>query len=55
MNLCSIFNGYMERAPLDGAGRPQSAKETLLTPRDGVCTIQLAEADATVWYLLWQQ
>jgi hypothetical protein len=45
----------LEWVPLDGAGRPQAGKETLLTPRDGVCTIPLAAADATVWYLLRQQ
>jgi hypothetical protein len=45
----------LEWVPLDGAGRPQAGKETLLTPRDGVCTIPLAKADATVWYLLWQR
>lgn len=45
----------LEWVPLDGAGRPQAGKETLLTPRDGVCTIPLAEGDATVWCLLRQR
>ena len=45
----------LECVPLNGAGRPQTGKEILLTPRDGVCTIPLAAADATVWYLLRQQ
>jgi len=45
----------LEWVPLDAAGRPQAGKATLLTPRDGVYTIPLAEADATVWYLLRQR
>ncbi len=44
----------LKRVALDGVGRPQAGKETLLTPRDGVCTIALTDADATVWHLLWQ-
>lgn len=40
--------------PLDGVGRPQAGKATLLTPRDGVCTLPLTTADATVWYYLDQ-
>jgi hypothetical protein len=45
----------LECVPLDGTGRPQAGKETRLTPRDGICTIPLAAADATVWYLLRQR
>ena len=45
----------LEWVPLNGAGRPQAGKEALPTPRDGVCTIPLAAADATVWYLLRQR
>jgi len=45
----------LELVPLDGAGRPQVKKGLLLAPRDGSCTIPLAKADATVWYVLRQR
>ncbi len=45
----------LQWVPLDGAGQPQAGKEALLTPRDGTCTIPLAAADATVWYVLRQR
>ncbi len=45
----------LELIPLDGAGRPQTSKKSLLAPRDGACVIPLAKADATVWYVLQQR
>jgi hypothetical protein len=42
----------LEVVPLDGAGRPQAGKASVMAPRDGACAIPLAAADATVWYLL---
>jgi hypothetical protein len=41
----------LELVPLDGAGRPQARRASLLAP-DVAFAIPLAKADATVWYLL---
>jgi hypothetical protein len=45
----------LELLPLDGAGQPQAGKESWLAAHDGTCTIGLAKADATVWYVLRQR
>jgi hypothetical protein len=47
--------GGLELVPLDGTGLPHAGNESLLAAHEGTCTIRLAKADATVWYVLRQR
>ena len=47
--------GGLELVPLDGTGQPRAGNQSLLAAHDGTCTIRLAKADATVWYVLRQR